>query len=111
MYLIEEIIETNKETYQAVFEKIEESKESIDFIYSVIEYAIKIRPLNIVALRSLHNLLVKKYGCKNNRFNISFKKESALQKNELMIFAQDDLDSFIKKSQEVGFNPKSKVKN
>ena len=34
--LIEESIETNKETLLSVYAKIEESRESIDFIYSII---------------------------------------------------------------------------
>ena len=103
IFLMEEIIETNKETISLVFKKIEKSGESIDFTFSVVQFAFKIRPLNSEALLSLHSMLSQKYGNKNSHI------KSVHKEKEMMIFKQDDLDSFIKKSSEVGFNPQSRI--
>ena len=60
--LIDGIIETNDSTVLSVFQKIESNKEEIDFIYSVIEYAGVIRPLQIKSIISLYCLLAEKHG-------------------------------------------------
>ena len=62
---VEEIIETDEKTLMNVYERIEESNESIDYIYSLIEHALKIRPFNTKSLLSLHSLLAQKHGYKN----------------------------------------------
>ena len=122
---IEEVIETDEKTLLSVYEKIEKSEESIDSIYPVIEYALKIRPLNTEPLLSLHCLLSQKYGYKktylNDRLYSLFlkqgivcrknKKENITQEDEiLMIFKKDELETFIWKSSAAGFSPKSKVR-
>ena len=103
--LIDEIIETNKELLSSVHEKIEESGEPINFIYSLIDYATKIRPHSAEPLRSLQSILSRKYSCENTHLNNRKSKEISPQERELlMIFKEDDLDS------EIGFNQKSKIK-
>ena len=127
--LIDKIIETNKETFSSVYEKIEESGKSPDFISLVVNYAFKIRPLNTKSLLSLHSMLLKrpgyeKYGanndelhamlltqgiiCKNEESGVIYTEEKTPEEIKMMIFKEDDLDPFIKMSSELGFNAKSK---
>ena len=121
--LIEEIIETDENTLLSVYEKIEKSEESINSVYQVIKYAFNIRPINTTHLLSLFCLLAQKHGYKNTELigkqysmflnqGIICKrnsKENIPQEDKnFMIFKQDDLESFIKKSSEIGFNPKLK---
>ena len=75
-----------------------------------IEYALMIRPLNTEPLSSLYSMLSQKHGCENAHLNNNQKKENNAQESEIsMIFKGDDLESFIKKSSEIGFDPKSKI--
>ena len=124
-FLIEEIIETDENSLLSVCKKIEVSREPIDSIYSVIEYALNIRPLNTKSLISLHCFLSQKHGYESINTNNSLiysmllnqgiipkqnKKVSILKENQIsVIFMQDDIDSFIKKSSKAEFNPKSKM--
>ena len=129
-FFVEEVVETDEKTLFSVYEKIEKSGESIDYVYSVIESALKIRPFNTKPLLSLLSLLSQKHSyrntklndrmysmllnqgiiCKQKEPNGRFRKEKTIQEDEISnIFMRDDLESFIKKSSETGFNPKSKI--
>ena len=47
---------------------------------------------------------------KQKKPNGRFRKEKTIQEDEILnIFMRDDLESFIKKSSETGFNPKSTI--
>ena len=63
--LVEEVIETDENTLLSVYRKIEESGEPINSIYPIIEFAFKIRPLNTNSLLTLHCLLSRMHGYKN----------------------------------------------
>ena len=119
--LIDEIVETDEKTLIQVYQKIEESEESINSVYSVIEYAFKIRPLNTKPLITLLCLLSQRHGYRKSRINSDKlysmllqegivckqknRKEITIQEGEIIkIIKQDNLDSFIKKSSESGFN-------
>ena len=106
--LIDEIIETNKETLSSVYEKIEERRESIEFVYSVIDYALKIR-FNSESLLSLYKLLSQKHGRHDIFLNFSLLKRNIPQESEATMFRDDNIDLFIKKSSEIGFDPKAKI--
>ena len=108
--LIDEIVETNKETLSSVCEKIEDSGEQFDFIFLVIEYSFKIRPLNAEPLHSLHSLLFQKHDCKNHEISNWLSEEKYYSDKEMAkILMQDDLESFIKKKAEIGFDQKSEI--
>ena len=108
--LIDEIVETNKETLSSVCKKIEDSGEQFGFIFFVIEYSFKIRPLNAEPLHSLHSFLFQKHSCKNHEINNWLSEEGYYSDKEMAkILMQDDLESFIKKNAEIGFDPKSEI--
>ena len=96
--LVDEIIEINKETISLVYKKIEESGEKIVFVDSIIWSAFKIRPLSIEQLHSLQSLL----SLKCDPF-LTFKSE------EEYLCWSNDLDLFIKKNSEIGFDPEAAV--
>ena len=107
--LIDEIIETNNETLETILKKIEESGQPINSIYSIIEYALKIRPLATESLLSLHSALAQKHGCKNSHLN-NYMNENDFDESEMMlIIKQDDVDTFIKMCREGRINPNSRV--
>ena len=136
--LIDEIVETNKETLSSVYEKIKESGESIDFIFSVIGYSFMIRPLNTRPLLELRCMLsqtdinafinflrekqrYESVDMSDDRLYFMLLHEGMIcekyhyekdifQENKIArISEEDDIESFIKMSSEVGFDPKSKV--
>ena len=57
--LIDEMIETNKETVSSVFERIKGSSKPACFILSLVEHAFKIRPLNTKPILSLFCMVLK----------------------------------------------------
>ena len=73
--LIDEIIETNKETYESVYKKIEESEEPIGTIYPVIGY---------VLLTQNHSKNSMIYFQKNIRMIVLLTKKIFLKKARLL---------------------------
>ena len=128
--LVDEIFEINKETLLSVFTKIQKCGELIPFIFSIIEHGIAIRPHKSATLLSLLCLLAGNYGYKNH-VSTNFRVDSMLvqqgiicrdrkilkpkkvliQEDEIFnIFMKDDLETFMKKSSQAGFDPKLSFK-
>ena len=96
IHLIDEIIETDEKTLPSVIKIIDECNEPIDFIRSVIKYALIIRPLNTPHL----SLLSQKYKCE-----YIFSKD-----DKMTIFKEDNLDLFVEISANARFTPKARVR-
>ena len=78
--------------------------------FFVIEYSFKIRPLNAEPLHSLHSFLFQKHSCKNHEISNWLSEEKYYSDKEMAkILMQDDLESFIKKKAEIGFDQKSEI--